>query len=89
MTRVTKGQILIMERRINEILCENGYFNRLYVEWAYGRPRVYLRDENKSMVSELSPRLSTGPLLNWLDAFLKGLCMGLLVQEDQECVGQQ
>jgi len=38
------------------------------VEWAYGKPRVY-RDNGGR---ELSPRLPTGQLMDWLTAWYDG-----------------
>jgi hypothetical protein len=84
MTRKTKGDIFQVVRVINNHLTHNGYFHKLYAEWAYGRPRIYLRDENGSQVRELSPRLSTGPMYDWLCAYEKGLCMGLMILDLDE-----
>ncbi len=43
----------------------------LVVEWAYGKPRVYV--EEGTGVRELSPRLSTGELWLWLQGFQEGI----------------
>lgn len=42
------------------------------LEWAYGRPRLY-RDGGSV---DVSPRLSTGPMLEWLHAFYAGIDAG-------------
>jgi len=78
MSRVSKSEVLHVGDVINYQLIRNGYTHRVWIEWAYGRPRVYLHDENGCQVRELSPRLSTGPMLDWLRAYLEGLEMGLL-----------
>ncbi|MHA2067707.1 MAG: hypothetical protein ACXABY_25375 [Candidatus Thorarchaeota archaeon] len=67
---------------IDNALNRWGYSHRLWIEYAYGQPRVYLRDENGSMVRDVSPRLRRGLVLQWLTAYYKGLCMGLMQGED-------
>lgn len=42
------------------------------VEWAYGRPRLYRAGGS----IEVSPRLSTGDMAEWLYAFLAGIDAG-------------
>jgi len=47
----------------------------LRVQWAYGRPRIFLDDP--IAYTELSPRLPTGQLMDWIIAFSKGFEYGL------------
>jgi hypothetical protein len=42
-------------------------------QWAYGRPRVELKVGPR--IRDLSPRLPTGQMQDWLFAFLKGFEM--------------
>lgn len=44
----------------------------LSVGWAYGRPRVSISS------NDLSPRLPTGQLADWLNAFAQGYSYGKL-----------
>jgi hypothetical protein len=41
------------------------------IEWAYGRPRI----TNANQSRDISPRLPTGEMLQWLFAFECGLNM--------------
>lgn len=55
------------------------------VGWAYGRPRVYMDGESR----DLSPRLSTGELDQWISAFMAGFGFGQqngYGQRDREAV---
>jgi len=42
------------------------------VGWAYGKPRLYTDGES----TEVSPRLPSGQLLDWMYAFAKGFDTG-------------
>lgn len=71
----SKAEIRHLADVINKALEFKGANWRISVEWAYGRPRAY-----KSPVEfpdradkELSPRLPTGKMLLWLEAFLEGM----------------
>ena len=75
--RTTAKDIMQIQSVINHTLEYQGKTERVSVEWAYGRPRAYLRSTpGGSLLRELSPRLSTGPMADWLTAFEKGLRMG-------------
>jgi hypothetical protein len=77
MTRTTKADLTDAEDAINRILAEHNYPQHVRIEWAYGKPRAYLYENDPPrMYRELSPRLSTGPMLDWLDAFIKGIALG-------------
>jgi hypothetical protein len=60
MARVTRTEL----RHIVDILQSQGC--DISIEWAYGRPRCY----NKARNNELSPRLSTGEMMLWLDGYM-------------------
>lgn len=77
MTRTTQEDLFWYRDRINRILKDNGRNISLDIQWAYGRPRVYLLDVNGHIKKELSPRDRTGMIRLWLDAFLTGLGFGL------------
>ena len=83
MTRRTKTDLLDLERIINRALTDYGYFWSVSVEWAYGKPRAYMLDENGYQQKELSPRLRTGLLYDWLSAWYSGLCWGLMEKEEE------
>lgn len=74
--RTTKKDLLGVTETINHFAERHRASWRIKTEWAYGRPRVYLYHEEKQL-GELSPRLSTGPMLDWLYAFLRGLELGV------------
>jgi len=67
MTRVTRKRI----RDKVQFLSEH-YRLGMSVEWGYGQARIYTAGGAR----ELSPRLSTGQMLDWLEAFQTGLKMG-------------
>ena len=68
MNRVTKKDLENIVSRIARLTGEE-----LVIEYAYGRPRVYIAIPGSTGVSELSPRLSKRELAEWLWAFEKGL----------------
>lgn len=77
MKRTTAKDIMQIQGWINDVLEGQGKTERVSVEWAYGRPRTYLREASDGhLLRELSPRLSTGPMADWLTAFEAGLRMG-------------
>jgi hypothetical protein len=77
MKRTTAKDIMQIQKVINTALEYQGKTERVSVEWPYGRPRAYLREASDGdLLGELSPRLSTGPMADWLTAFEKGLRMG-------------
>ncbi len=49
----------------------------IYVGWAYGHPRIYMEEGKHEGAIELSPRLPTGQLMDWIIAFSKGFEYGL------------
>ena len=63
MARVTQRHLRDRVRRLQR----GGY--DISIAWAYGKPRCYNVDES----AELSPRLPTGQMDLWLDAFICGL----------------
>lgn len=81
MTRTTKADIHGIEDLINEKLRQFGYSHRVFVQWAYGQPRAFVRPVGVTYCDELSPRLPTGEMYRWLWAYYKGLCMGLMERE--------
>lgn len=76
--RITKKDLEQIEKVINGKLERNDSDRRVYIEWAYGRPRAYLVPADNPHVQEreLSPRLPTGDLYRWLYAFDRGLNIG-------------
>lgn len=76
--RTTKDDIRQVERVINGMLERKGYNVRVFVQWAYGRPRAHLYNVCGQMQSDLSPRLPTGEMHRWLCAFSAGLNLGLM-----------
>lgn len=78
MSRTTRKDLMQIQNVINNELEDQGKTDWVSVEWAYGRPRAYLRTgkPDSYMLCELSPRLSTGPMADWLTAFEAGLRMG-------------
>jgi len=81
--RTKKQDIYDIEGHINRSLRAMGYSHRVSVQWAYGRPRAYLEPIGSDCGEELSPRLPMGEMYRWLWAYYKGLCMGLMVAEEQ------
>lgn len=63
--RTTKTQLRETVARLNR----KGA--KITISWAYGRPRVYDHSESR----ELSPRLPTGEMSQWLDGFEAGYDM--------------
>jgi len=78
MSRTTKEDIRQIENVINDMLERKGYNVRVFVQWAYGRPRAHLSNVCGQMQSDLSPRLPMGEMYRWLCAFEAGLNMGLM-----------
>jgi len=74
---IRRSDINGLVEKINLVLIERGGQRLLSAEWAYGKPRVYIRDKEGRLEKELSPRLSTGPMMDWLRAFSEGLYMGM------------
>ena len=64
--RVTKTQLI----EVVSYMQKNGI--DIMISWAYGRPRCY----NKTKSRELSPRLSTGEMALWLNAYAMGFDAG-------------
>lgn len=75
--RTTKADVIGVAKAINEYVKNHGAKWYINVEWAYGRPRAYLYNYKGEQLRTLSPRLSTGPLRDYLCAFYKGLEMGI------------
>jgi len=73
MTRTTKIDLLHYKNLINNVLEHRNIPWRIRVEWAYGKPRVMMYDLAGNQLKGLSPRLPTGQLKTWLDAYLRGL----------------
>ncbi len=72
MARITEKDI----RQAVQVLADSTGLP-IVVEWAYGKPRLYYRDETRYGAQwELSPRLSTGEMMDWIEAFLKGFEYG-------------
>lgn len=47
---------------------------KLFIQYAYGRPRLMeLIDEKTGAVRDVSPRLSSGPLMQWMEGFYTGV----------------
>ena len=67
--RVTKSQLV---EKVGFFRSTTGI--PLVIEWAYGRPRVYV--EEGPGYRDLSPRLPMGELDVWLDAWGLGFYMG-------------
>ena len=63
--RTTRDQLDSLVRVINRSLDTDTF----EIEYAYGRPR--LTRANRSV--DVSPRLSTGELAQWLHAFIDGI----------------
>lgn len=84
MTRTTKADLQRKEDLINRYLHKHGYSVRLFVQYAYGRPRAYEYTIANDMRRELSPRLPTGEMDLWLTAFAKGLELGLMESESPQ-----
>jgi len=71
--RVTKADIYQVQDVINGVLERRDHPDRVYVEWAYGQPRAYWQPVGETYVKDLSPRLPTGQMYQWLHAFAEGL----------------
>ena len=71
MRRTTKKQIHAIETQINNLLDEMGADYEIFVQWAYGQPRAHKIEADGTY--DLSPRLATGPMYDWLYAFYQGL----------------
>jgi len=76
-TRRTKADILDLERRINAVLERHGSEAQVTVQWAYGQPRAHIQQANEPGIRDLSPRLPTGAMYEWLYAYLQGLVAGV------------
>jgi len=80
MTRVTQKQIRDKVKWLND---RHGL--NLYAEWSQGHtgvtPRIYDLDDSHR---ELSPRLPTGQMLTWLEAFEAGLEFGWKLRRKAE-----
>lgn len=75
-SRTRKVDLLHYKNLINNVLEHRGIEYRIKVEWAYGKPRVMMYDLAGNQLRGLSPRLRTGLLKIWLDAYLGGLTAG-------------
>jgi hypothetical protein len=65
MRRVTRADLQEKVGVLNRILPGHDY----EVTWAYGQPRLY-RDGGSV---EVSPRLATGALSDWMSAYIAGI----------------
>ncbi len=63
MARMTKSEL---RARVDD-LADNGC--DLSISWAFGRPRVYKKEETYP----ISDRLRTGEMAIWLDGYVAGL----------------
>ncbi len=48
----------------------------IVIQWAYGRPRLHLEEFGGTGLSDLSPRLPTGQMEEWIYAFRQGFAHG-------------
>jgi hypothetical protein len=68
MARITQDELFGVVNVIRKITGKD-----YDLEWAYGRPRLVVAGGSR----DVSPRLSTGPLYDWLHAFLAGIEVGM------------
>ncbi len=68
MYRTTKKDIENIAARISRLTGK-----KIFIEYAYGKPRAYTQVDGSTGVCELSPRLPKPQLADWLWAFEKGL----------------
>ena len=47
-----------------------------FVQWAYGRPRLMRYAGHTTAVHDVSPRLPSGQLAEWMQAFFQGAQVG-------------
>ena len=70
--RTTKADLgrlaFLINNAVGEVHKENGYF----VQWAYGRPRLMRAGGSV----DVSPRLPSGQLADWMRAFHAGIIVG-------------
>jgi len=82
----TKEQLSLKVKEINRVLKRFGYNVRLVLIYK-GKPRqpaVYLFNmETFKTYMRLSPRAKRGVLMSWLEAFHRGLNLGLLKGEQK------
>ncbi len=64
--RITKKDLQTRLMLVHLSTHDTGY----YIEWAYGQPRLMLKSDNGHV--DVSPRLSTGRLYQWMMAFVMG-----------------
>jgi hypothetical protein len=76
MARKTRRDLVQVAAVINNQLKLAGDDRRVTIEWAYGQPRACFGD-----CTDLSPRLATGALYDWLCAFEGGLRRGIAIGE--------
>lgn len=50
--------------------------DRIYIEWAYGRPRLLEQLEGSTGCREVSPRLAPDELIDWMRAYIAGYGAG-------------
>lgn len=81
MSRATKAQILTVEKQINDTLEIHSYNRRIFVQWANGRPRAHLTIPDSDCHTDISPRLPKREMLTWLEAFLKGVFLGVSITQ--------
>lgn len=80
--RTTKADIYSIANVINRRFKSNGYNVRIRFAWISGRSRAELYNVSTGhKVSELSPVLRLGLMLEWLTAYWKGLSIGLMVSD--------
>jgi hypothetical protein len=84
MVRRVMEDLRQQERIINKFLADYGSDQRVRIEGAYGKQRLYIGPGGDSR-RELSPRLSMGELYTWLDAFRAGLdtCFKLMADKSE------
>lgn len=70
MPRVTKAELESIAERLGRMLGRD-----LFIGYAYGRPRLQEQFTDTS-VADISPRLPTGQLMEWMWAFAMGIEAG-------------
>lgn len=84
MARITKADLDQLVTIIKTRTGDDGYF----IEYASGRPRLYLGVGDLGMrasgrVREMSPRLTARELSYWLDGFIEGIEADVEVAEEK------
>lgn len=68
-TRITKADLESLVEIVKKATGDDGY----YVEYAHGQPRLYREtDPDTGAAEEVSPRLPSRELSEWLEGFIEG-----------------